>query len=641
MGEYRVATSHIGGVDGSLDNINGNLLSDGHKAVVVEASGQVWWYNLDSDSGLGEDRTNFSVITPDNNSLSKRWILVGKTGRVIIPDSTIDQGDDAVVGTLAWHIADLAGSSADISVLEGTYTVSTNTVVPATVNLVIKPATISVDNGITLTLNCSIAAGQYAIFEGLGTTVLSGAVGIVYDAWNGGSADTLTIDSYELSTVGKQVMAASDWGVIHRGVDLLINSTFELWLTGTSFSTPGFSTNSYCATGWVALWDGAGDTITISQPGGPLATGATNSLRWNNSVSGTSTYRILEQRIENSGQYSGTQRTFSFIARADAARTVTLEFIQFYGTGGGLITNGDFTTNIASWTDESTGGGTIAHDAVNDEMEITGDGADYGWAEQEVTTVDGEKYIINFDVADFAIEVLVGTTTNAENLVTAVSKAIGTGRWVTFTASGTSAFIGFKNQSASVSSIDNVDCVSKPVQVFTEDFSVTTSWTQFSKTATVPAVTNKQWGSNYNDHLTLRFKYPTGTTFWVDLTQVQIDKGDIVLPFRFNGQNHHITDSERLHQYLLASSGHVAVGADEYIYTPVCYRQRMRGTPAITIGAGTRWNNKAGTPAVSGNTTYGAYYYIASDAAGPFYAFSDTLSVDARFYQYPDPGISY
>ena len=165
--EYRVAISHLGGGVGALDNIDGSDLSDGHKAVVVESSGQVWWYNLDTDSGLDEDGTNFSVISPDANAGTKRWILVGKTGRVLIPDDTVDQGDNSIVGTLAWHIADASSNPTTITILPGTHTLSTNTTIPIT--MVLKPQNGAIlqddtDNA-TLTVTGTIEAGDYQIFD--------------------------------------------------------------------------------------------------------------------------------------------------------------------------------------------------------------------------------------------------------------------------------------------------------------------------------------------------------------------------------------------------------------------------------------------------------------------------------------------
>lgn len=77
------ATVLTGGGAGSLDKIDGDLLSNGDVALVVlENDGTygnaVLIYVLDSDSGLSESSPE--VISPDTNSGTKRWELTGNVG---------------------------------------------------------------------------------------------------------------------------------------------------------------------------------------------------------------------------------------------------------------------------------------------------------------------------------------------------------------------------------------------------------------------------------------------------------------------------------------------------------------------------------------------------------------------------------
>lgn len=67
------ATCTTGGTAGCLDNIDGNLLEDGHRAFVV-ANTLVYMYRLDGSSGAAESPPE--IIAPDSNAGSKRWILV-------------------------------------------------------------------------------------------------------------------------------------------------------------------------------------------------------------------------------------------------------------------------------------------------------------------------------------------------------------------------------------------------------------------------------------------------------------------------------------------------------------------------------------------------------------------------------------
>ncbi len=68
------ATSLIGGGEGALDAIDGDLLNDKDGAMVVEL-GTTYFYHLDADSAAAESSPN--VISPDSNAGDKRWLLTG------------------------------------------------------------------------------------------------------------------------------------------------------------------------------------------------------------------------------------------------------------------------------------------------------------------------------------------------------------------------------------------------------------------------------------------------------------------------------------------------------------------------------------------------------------------------------------
>lgn len=128
------------------------------------------------------------------------------------------------------------------------------------------------------------------------------------------------------------------------------------------------------------------------------------------------------------------------------------------------VTNGAFAAGIANWTDESTGAGSIAHDAVNSRMDLATGGAGVGWAEQELTVVDGVQYELALDVFDENIEIYIGTATNDNDLLHAwVNADEADHAKFFFTASGTSAFLGLRC-STGTGQVDNV--VVKPA-VFT------------------------------------------------------------------------------------------------------------------------------------------------------------------------------
>lgn len=78
-------TSLTGGASTALDGANGNQLTDGDLAMVADGT-DIYHYRLDDSSGAAESSP--SIISPDNDAGTKRWILqnvYGATAGVIPP----------------------------------------------------------------------------------------------------------------------------------------------------------------------------------------------------------------------------------------------------------------------------------------------------------------------------------------------------------------------------------------------------------------------------------------------------------------------------------------------------------------------------------------------------------------------------
>jgi hypothetical protein len=130
------------------------------------------------------------------------------------------------------------------------------------------------------------------------------------------------------------------------GKNAIINGAFDFWQRGTSFTNGG----SYTADRWLSYGDGSGATKVVSQqaftPGAAPVAGyeGTYFFRFNQTVAGTgATYNIVAStRLEDVRTFAGQTTTFSFWAKADSARTLTLEAQQNYGTGGSATTYGSW-----------------------------------------------------------------------------------------------------------------------------------------------------------------------------------------------------------------------------------------------------------------------------------------------------------
>lgn len=99
--------------------------------------------------------------------------------------------------------------------------------------------------------------------------------------------------------------------------------------------------------------------------------------------------------------------------RFNQAQAYILEFgdryVRFYRNAGQVtgpdmngatVTNGDFTSDIAGWTNNSTGGASIAHDATNGRLSLVGSGSDAAAASQQVTSANTSvnDALVSFDV---------------------------------------------------------------------------------------------------------------------------------------------------------------------------------------------------------------------------------------------------
>lgn len=144
------------------------------------------------------------------------------------------------------------------------------------------------------------------------------------------------------------------------------------------------------------------------------------------------------------------------------------------------ITNGTFTGSTTSWTDISTGLGSIAHDATNDRLSLIPGGTamdDIGWAEQQVTNASAIAHVLKFRVIGIpsdSVELRIGTTTTGSEIVADFKAEVGWHAYE-FTATAADFFIQFRNRGEVRNKTVQIDDVSlidaTPVEL-------TTPWTE-------------------------------------------------------------------------------------------------------------------------------------------------------------------
>jgi len=160
----------------------------------------------------------------------------------------------------------------------------------------------------------------------------------------------------DIRTLGDAVDTAL-WNVGYgqAGKNKVINGDFGIWQRGTSFSL----NTEYTADRWTMLWDGSGATRLITRqsftPGTAPVSGYEGQyfLRFAQSVAGSSsTYNVLNQRIEDVRTFAGQTVTFSFWAKASASISMATPpaLNQNFGSGGSSTVYPGFTGTAPALT---------------------------------------------------------------------------------------------------------------------------------------------------------------------------------------------------------------------------------------------------------------------------------------------------
>lgn len=131
-----------------------------------------------------------------------------------------------------------------------------------------------------------------------------------------------------------------------------------------------------------------------------------------------------------------------------------------------VINNGTFAAGITGWTDSSTGGASIAHDATNGRMNLVGAASQTSIATQQVSigaSYRSTVHVLRFQVYGAPgdeIKLRIGTTSGATDILD--DFVAGTGMHaVDFDPDGNaSVYIQFRNADAKTKQVDNISLLS-------------------------------------------------------------------------------------------------------------------------------------------------------------------------------------
>jgi hypothetical protein len=196
-----------------------------------------------------------------------------------------------------------------------------------------------------------VRGSDYTATNGTSIVLTSGA--LVNDVLNVIAFSALALsDTYTQAQADARFVQQST--NFFAGKNRIINGDFGVWQRGTSFST----NNVYTADRWYVTGDGS-PTFTLSQQTFTAGTAPVAGYegqyfaRYAVTSAGGSTYRQLQQQIEDVRTFAGQTITISFWARINSG-TVTGNYVrwnQIFGSGGSATVNGSSNnfTLTSSW----------------------------------------------------------------------------------------------------------------------------------------------------------------------------------------------------------------------------------------------------------------------------------------------------
>lgn len=128
---------------------------------------------------------------------------------------------------------------------------------------------------------------------------------------------------------------------------------------------------------------------------------------------------------------------------------------------------------------------------------------------------------------------------------------------------------------------------------------LTTSWTRYSTTFTIPGIAGKVLGTNNDSSLVIQFMLPINDTYTVDIAAVQLEEGTIATPFRRNQPNiqAELAACQRYYQRfsaLTSNDGYLTVGQGQAQSSTIAHFlvpliTPMRAAPTLSYSNLTDW----------------------------------------------------
>ena len=165
--------------------------------------------------------------------------------------------------------------------------------------------------------------------------------------------------------------------------------------------------------------------------------------------------------------------------------------------------------------------------------------------------------------------------------------------------------------------------------VLSSGVSVTSTWTFYTLTASLPAVTGKTLGTDNISYLQLDIFLPINSTYTFNITNVKLEVGSFATTFdnSWEEQARVAKACERYYQVIAGVARFTSPLATPTMWTPLAYRSIMRANPTPTV-LGTVSSANVGSISI-GAYTYGGLLQLTAAGIGDTYV-NTQIGLSAR-----------
>jgi hypothetical protein len=151
----------------------------------------------------------------------------------------------------------------------------------------------------------------------------------------------------------------------------------------------------------------------------------------------------------------------------------------------------------------------------------------------------------------------------------------------------------------------------------------TNAWQKFTYTFTIPAIAGKTIGSNNNSYLAIYLVLPTGTTYYVDLAQVQLEEGPVATQFECRHPALELFLCQRYYEIVSFTTAQFYTPTS--LYFTATFKVPKRGNPSCALPGASIAGSTYNVGSVSGILSDITFVFTSPERCAGYAIFTPTL----------------